>query len=122
MADVGKLINWYIKLRDEKKEIEERHKQELQPYKEKMEKIEAALLKQMQEQGVKNFKSQGGTAYVTTTYSVSVADREELMNFVKENDRWDVLDIKANKSVASKENIPGTKVQPYQKVNIRIGG
>jgi hypothetical protein len=118
--ETGKFINWYIRLRAEKEATEKRHKEELAPIKEKMQTIEVALQKIMQEQGLKNLRSDQGTAYLANVANVKVTRKEDLINFVKEYDRWDVLDIRANKTAAQEEEIPGVEVTRGIKVNIRV--
>jgi len=117
--DVDRLISYYQDLRKQKEELEERHKEELAPVKEKMGKVEAALQKLMNDQNVKNIKGQHGTAYVTTQASVRTRDKDSLLEWAKENDRWDALDIKPNKTVAQQEELPGADVSLSYKVNIR---
>jgi len=118
--ETGKFINFYIRLRAEKEAIEKRHKEELAPIKEKMQTIEAALQKIMQDQGLKNLRSDRGTAYLANVANVKVSDKEALINFVKSHGRWDALDIKANKTVAQEEEIPGVEVTRGVKTNIRV--
>jgi len=118
--ETGKFINWYLRLRAEKEAIEERHKEELAPIKEKMRTIEVALQKIMQDQGLKNLRSDQGTAYLVNVANVKIINKEELIKFVKEQDRWDVLDIRANKTAAQDEEIPGVEVTRGVKTNIRV--
>lgn len=118
--DTGDIIRHYIKWRDKKKEIEERHKEELAPLKDKMEKAEAALQKIMLDQGVKQVKGSAGTAYLTEQVSTKVSDWEETLEWVKNQNRFDVLDRRVNKTAAQEEEIPGVEVSRRIKVNVRI--
>jgi hypothetical protein len=52
--------------------------------------------------------------------NVKIINKEELIKFVKEQDRWDVLDIRANKTAAQDEEIPGVEVTRGVKTNIRV--
>lgn len=116
----GDFIAWYIRLREQKADLEERHKQELAPIKEKMKKIEAALQKIMQEQGTKQMKSAEGTAYLQTVSSVKVSDWDSALAWIRENERWDALERRINKTIAVEEEVPGTHVTQAVKTNIRV--
>lgn len=71
---IAALVEGYIKLRDKKAEIKARHDAELAPVNEMLDRIEAKLLVQMQQQGVESYKTGAGTAYTQTRTSVSAAD------------------------------------------------
>lgn len=118
--ETGKIIKWYIRLRDQKKELEEKHKQELAPIKEKMELAEAALQKIMQDQGLTNLKTNGGTAYVVTEVQPKVVDWESTLEWIRKNSRWDVLERRVNKTQAKEEEIPGVQKTIRKKVNVRV--
>ena len=118
--DTGDIIRHYIKWRDQKKEIEERHKAELAPLKEKMEKAEAALQKIMLDSGLKQLKSTAGTAYIAEQVSTKVFDWEKTLEWVREHNRYDVLERRVNKTIAQEEDIPGVEVSKRLKTNVRI--
>lgn len=115
----------YIKLRDYKKKVQERHKKELEPVNEKMDKIEAAFLKYFQDKGAKSVKTAHGTPYLTERVSASVQDRDAFLRFVIQMDQLQFLESKANLTavkefIAEHEDTPpGVKVTTMQKVNIR---
>jgi len=44
MPTADEIINAYVRIRDQKKELTDRHKQELAPFNEKLGKLEAGLL------------------------------------------------------------------------------
>lgn len=73
------VIGKYVELRDEVKAIGERHAAELAPYTEQMDRIEAWLLANLNQDGVDSYKTSAGTAYKSTTTSVKLADREAFM-------------------------------------------
>lgn len=117
--DIDRILNYYQQLRQQKEGIEQRHKEELAPIKEKMAKCEAALQKLMLDYNLSNLKGQHGTAYLTTQASVSTRDKESLLQWARDNERWDALDIRPNKTVAQQEELPGVNVTTSKKVNIR---
>lgn len=117
--NVDKLIEHYVHLRDRKAEIEARHKDELAPLKEDMSKIEGALQKLMNDQGVKQLKGEHGTAFQQEQTSAKVVDWDKTLSFVQENERWDLLERRVNKTAALEEDVPGVEVSRAFKVNVR---
>lgn len=115
----GDFIEWYLRLRKQKADMEERHKQELAPIQEKMRLIEAALQKTMLDQGTKQMKSGAGTAYLQTVANVKVVDWDTALTWIKENDRWDALERRINKTIAVEEDVPGVQVVRSVKTTIR---
>lgn len=89
-------VEQYIKLRDKIKEMEARHKEELKPYKETLEKLNAVILAHLTQVGGESIRTSSGTAYVTEKKSASLADPQAFMEYVIVNEAWDLLDRKAN--------------------------
>jgi|TARA_R110000796_G_scaffold63184_3_gene145732 Cft2 family RNA processing exonuclease len=125
MATVEEVIGAYMKLRLKKEAIEAAAKAEAKVYKEKMTKLEAWLKVKADEDGVTSFKTDSGTAFLTTTDFAAVADWDSVLNFIRDNDAYDMLEkrvskmavrgyIEANKSVPAGVNY-GTKLD----INIR---
>jgi hypothetical protein len=115
----------YLRMRDRVKQIKEKHKQELAPFNEKMDKIESALLKYFSEKGMQSCRTKHGTPYITERMSVKVVDREAYLAYVLENNALPFLESKAN-TTAVKEYMeehedtpPGVKVTVERKVNVR---
>lgn len=98
MTDINRLVEGYIRLREKKAELEAKSKQELAPIKKLMSDIENRMLKHMQETGAESIKTGGGTAYKTVRSSASVADRSAFLDFVVEQQAWEFLESRANKS------------------------
>jgi len=126
--NVGDVIRTYMKLRDQKAVIEGEVKGKLTDLVAKMNKLEAYLKTQMDAQGLTSFKSEFGTAFLTTTDYASVADWDKLLTFVRENEAYDMLTKSVSKTavrshIDEKKTIPpgvnyGTKLE----VNIRKPG
>jgi len=94
--DVNTNVDEYIRTRDEIRDIESRHKDELRPYKQKLEELGAVLLEQLQAVGGDGVRTKSGTVYVTEKRSASLADPSLFMDYVIQNSAWDLLDRKAN--------------------------
>lgn len=121
----AKLIESYLTIRDRKRELETRHKEELKPYNETLAKIELALSQIMDETGLTNLPGGGGTAYRTVRTSVVVADWDSFLGWVRENDLWHMLEHRASKTaveevlVETSELPPGINVSRDVAVQVR---
>lgn len=122
---INKVIDTYLKLRGEKETLESKTKEKVKSIKEQMAKLEAYIKEQADEQGVDSFKTSNGTAFLTTTDFAQVADWDAVLEFIKDNDAFDLLEkrvsktavrgyIEADKSVPSGINY-GTRID----VNVR---
>ena len=92
------VIKAYITLRNQKDAIEGEVKDKVKSIKEKMVKLEAYIKKQADEQGVTSFKTGNGTAFVTTTDFAQVADWDAILDFIKKNEAWDMLEKRVSKN------------------------
>ncbi len=126
MSHADKFIAAYLTLRARKAELEARHKEEIKAITEPMEKIEAALQKIMLEVGVKALPSTAGTAYLSSLTSVTVDDWDQYLEFVRENEAWEFLEKRANKTsveqyAAAHANAapPGVNLTERIRVNVR---
>ena len=124
-VSIDTVIAGYMKLRERKKEVEAKAKEEVSTINEKMTKLEAWIKNFFDETGQVSSKTPHGTAFLTTVDFAGVADWDAVLNFVKENEAYDMLThsvsktavreyIKENKQVPPGVNY-GTKIE----VNIR---
>lgn len=122
---VDTVIDTYLKLRNKKEAIEAETKDKVAGIKENMAKLEGWIKEQADKQGVKSFKTDHGTAFLTTTDFAQVADWDAVLSFIKDNDAFDMLEkrvsktavrgyIEKNKTVPSGVNY-GTRID----VNVR---
>lgn len=119
--DIDKIIAHYVALRDQERDIEKRHKKELAPIKQDMELIEAALQKDLQAQGLKQFKGDHGTAFIKTLTNVKVVDWEgKALPWLIEHERWDLLVRNINKTnmLETETEVPGVETPKVQKLQI----
>lgn len=122
---IDDIIEKYIKLRDKKKELQDKHKAELSKYDDAMERIEAHLLKQMQEQGLDSMPTAAGTAYRQVRTSATLGDREMFRKWCEANDAWGLADIRAapvairEYKEANDDLPPGVSFSQHVVVNIR---
>jgi hypothetical protein len=126
--NVGDVIRTYMKLRDQKAAIEGEVKEQIAELKAKMEKLEAYLKTQMDAQGLTSFKSDYGTAFLTTTDYANVADWDSVLDYIRDNDAYDMLEKRVSKIAvrgyieANKAVPPGINYGTKLEVNIRKPG
>lgn len=96
--DMETVVQKYIELRNLKTRINDKAKAETAKVKEKMDKLEAFILQQAEKQGVDSFKTKAGTAFVTSNDYAKVADWDSVLEFIKQEDAYDLLDHRVNKT------------------------
>lgn len=126
-VDYGKVIAAVIQLRDLKDEITKRQKAEIETVNTKIGKLEGFLQGMLIESGLTAYKSEHGTAFLKFVDSATVQNFEEVLEFVRETGRWEMLKGAVSKE-AVKEYIeangdapPGVKYTKAQVCQIRRG-
>jgi hypothetical protein len=114
----------YLRCRDKIDEIKEKHKKELEPYNQLMEKIKGWLTEHLNQIGVQNVKTVHGTVHFTKRRTVTLTDAQAFMEYVIKYEEWDLLDRKAN-STAVQEFIkdhgsepPGARLNTFTDVSV----
>jgi hypothetical protein len=95
-VDLDTRVDQYVKLRDKIKEIEDKQKEAIRPYKEALDQLNNTILSALDQIGVESVRTQYGTAYRLEKKSASFADKEAFWTFVVATGQWDLLDYKAN--------------------------
>lgn len=122
---VDQVVAAYIKLRDKKESMEAAVKEQTKEIKAKMEKLELWLREQADAQGVTSFKTKAGTAFMTTTDFANVADWDAVLNFIRTNDAFDMLEKRVSKNAVRsyidqhKEVPAGVNYGTRLEVNVR---
>lgn len=127
-VDIKALIAKYVKLRDKKKEIQDKHKEELSPYNDAMATLEELFMGFLNNTGQDSASAKGfGTIYRNTKRSAVVADAEAFRAHVIETRGWDLADWRAN-APAIEDFInthgvipPGVNFSTVETVGIRRG-
>jgi uncharacterized protein YjaZ len=126
--NIGDVIRTYAKLRDQKAAAEAEVKDRVDQIKGKMTKLEAYLKEQMDAQGLTQFKSEYGTAFLTTTDFANVGNWDEVLQFIKDNEAYDMLEKRVSKLAVrgymdkNKRVPPGITYGTKLDVNIRKPG
>jgi len=125
---IDDVIRTYVKLRDQKAAVEGEVKERVDQIKGKMAKLEAYLKEQMDAQGLTQFKSDHGTAFLTTTDFANVANWDEVLQFIKDTEAYDMLEKRISKTAVRgymdqhKKVPPGITYGTKLDVNIRKPG
>lgn len=125
---VDTMIENYVKLRDRKKAVEDRHKTEIAPFKQAMDQLEGYLLEAMNQTGLDSMKSPHGTAFKSQRTSAVVRDWQATLGFIREHDAWDLLEARVAKTAAfniikeTEQPIPGVETSAEVVVNVRRAG
>jgi len=97
MADLNEAVSKYLELRNKKAKIAADAKAQVAVLEEAMEKIEAFFLSHMNKHGLESLPTGAGTPYKSTKVSVTVSDWTEFLPWVRENEKWDMLNRAASK-------------------------
>ena len=121
----GQKVAAYIKLRDYIKAAEDEFKAGLARPKAAMEKLEGELLNDLNTSDTNSMKCEDGTVYKSIKLSATVENREAFKVFVIENDLWEAMDIKANKTFVKEymdkegKDMPGLKITQLATIGVR---
>ena len=122
---VGHYIAQYIKLRERKKEQDKKHKEMMAPINDALDALESFFQLTMEKEGLDALAGSAGTAYPSTTSSVTISDKEKFLDYVRTNDLWHLLDVRPAKTAVDayleEQEItpPGVNYATITKVNVR---
>jgi len=125
---VQKWIGQYVQVRDAKRALEDQHKAAIKVYSDILDRLEGKLQAFFTETGQDSAPTGAGTAYLSTTYRASIADKQVFTDFIIAKQRWDLLDWKANAKAArayvknEKVPVPGINLTGITKVRINRPG
>ena len=115
----------YIQLRDYKAAAEKEFDKSIERVKLAMERLENDLLNDLNVSGANSIACDAGTVHRTRQFNVSVNNREAFLEYVKEKNIWEALDVKANKTFVKEhmeeegEALPGLNVTQFDKIGVR---
>ena len=93
------LISAYIQLRDRRAQRKAAFEADDNPDKGFMDKIEAKLLARLNDAGLTSFSCRGvGTAYTKMKTSITAADKQVYLDFIKKQELWHLLEIRPMKT------------------------
>ena len=88
----------YVELRDELASIKADYKAKEDEIKNKMFELECELKGVMDSLGMESIRTNAGTAYLKESTFINTCDKSAFFDYCKENDRWDLLDIRGSKT------------------------
>lgn len=91
--------------------IQGRHKVELSPLNEELNLVDAYIKAEMTKAGMQQCKTAVGQAFFTTKDSVTVRDWDAVVEYIKANDAWHLLNHAVAKN-ACKEHIEANNAPP----------
>lgn len=94
---ISELVEKYVALRDKKAEYKGEYEAKVAKVDQVLNKIECKLLEVFEQTGMDSVKTEFGTAYKSVRSSASVADRDTFMEYVKEHDEWQLVEVRAAK-------------------------
>lgn len=115
----------YIKVRDAKKKIQEKHKKELEPINKAMELAEASILQELDKIGAESVNTKFGTVYKKVNTSTNIADAQLFFDFIKTGEHWNMLQRRLNNSTVAEfiettGNVPpGVDITRRVEINVR---
>ena len=91
------IVERYVLLRDKKAQIKAEYEASVADITVALNRLEGAILATLNDQGAESFRTAHGTAYKSTSTSATVADWDSVLAFVRQNDRWDMLEKRVSK-------------------------
>ena len=96
--DDATLVKLFIALRDRRARRKADYQLDDVGDREKQEKIEVEFLKRFNKRGIDNVSARGiGTAYRSVRASAKVADWDSLLDFIKKEGAWEMLERRVSK-------------------------
>ena len=120
------LLKLFIALRDRRATRKAAYDEDDSGDKEKQNKIEIEFLRRFQDRGIDNVSARDvGTAYKSTRASATVGDWDALLDHVRANEAWEMLERRVNKTAVEQfksvegDLPPGVNWSETQVVNFR---
>lgn len=109
----GDVIAAYLKLREQKAEIADRHKEEMAPFNEKAQKLEVYMLNLLNQAGVDSMAFKGvGTMFKKNVQSVTVQEWDATLAWIKTQGAWEFLERRVSKTVVQEYSEAHGEVPP----------
>ena len=126
--DIAKRVQQYVSVRDALRKLEDKYEAERKPLLDVQELLAGKLRAFMEGNNLENLKTEHGTCYTSTRWTTSLADPDIFMKFVIGNNKFDLLDRRAN-ATAVKEYVqehnelpPGCNLNAVQTLGVRRAG
>lgn len=124
-AQLDKIVEKYVQVRDKKAALEGDHKKKIAELDAVLDRIEAHLLKHLQTQGAESIRTAAGTFFVVEKVGVTVADWDAVLNFIREGEHWSMLEKRVSNKFVEAHQVehndvpPGIDLYREKSVNVR---
>ena len=128
LARVDKLVAQFVAIRDRIKAIEAAHEVELGPFIQAKKDLGTEILAFLDGTGQESARTAYGTASVTVRHTASCSDPDAFVDFVRQNDLYELMDRKANAPACrdyAKEHgtlPPGVRINSIRIVGVTTSG
>lgn len=122
---IDAIIDRYIQMRDRKAELKAKFDASVATLDQAMDRCEAVILKHLDASGIDSVGSAMGTAFKSKRTSATVADWDAALGFIRDNELWNMLDRRVNKTAvieykeANDDLPPGLNWREETVINIR---
>lgn len=119
------LVEKYLALRDKMAAIKEAQKAELNRYANIMGTLEGWMLEDLNNAGINSIAGPAGTFYKTTRASAKVVKWADALDWIKQNEAWELLEARVSKVQAEAivaetgQPIPGIAMTREHVLNVR---
>jgi hypothetical protein len=96
--DTNALTKTYVKIRDARTALKRKFDEEDGKLKAKLERLEGAMLKFLQESGIDSAKTENGTFYRQEEITPTGSDWDRFYQWIAENDAFDALERRIKKT------------------------
>lgn len=109
---LDKIVERYVQLRDKKAQMKAAYEASVSDITAAMDRLENAILETLNEQGVESVRTEFGTAMKIRSTSATVADWDSLLGFVREQERWDMLEKRVSKTAVEQYRAANDDLPP----------
>lgn len=122
--DINKVVAQYIELRDRIEAIKDECDKKIAPMKAAMEQVEGLLSGLLERSGLTSMSTPAGTVVKSKWTKTVIQDWNEFTKYVKDNDRFDLLEKRIAKNnaldvIAEDGSLPGVGVEMGFNIQIR---
>ena len=122
---MSQVVEIYRRLRKRIKELDEQHEENMKGRRTQLVQLGGILQNFLKQTGGDSHKTKAGTFYESTRYTASANDKEGFMNYVREADAFQLLDVRPN-ATAIRDHIakynaapPGVTLNAHTSIGVR---
>jgi len=109
---IDKVVTAYIQLRDKKAVMKKEYDEAKAEIDSQLTDLENFIMEQTNLLGVDSFKTEAGTAYRHEVISATVGDWDKTLQFIQNNDAWNLLEHRVSKKAVEEYKEAHGEVPP----------